>query len=127
MQASAMGTVHLTTPAGGTLILRDVLYVPMAGVNLISVRRLAKEGMRTSFDDDGCYITIKQTGALVVSGGISSRSDLYILTSTPASPTISAFTATLSGPEATAYAIPARVPTLETWHRLQVCGFTWDR
>lgn len=72
--------------------------------------------MKSLFDDDGCYITDEQTGVLVVSSGISARTDLYVLTALPKLPAISAFSATSSGPEATAYTIPARLPTLETWH-----------
>lgn len=51
------------------LIMRDVLYVPSFGSNLLSVKKLAKEGYKLIFEDDDCHIM--KNGELLATAKLS--------------------------------------------------------
>lgn len=55
--ASHKGTLEL-----GKLKLRDVLYVPKLGFNLLSVDKLGQAGFKTHFEDDSCVV-VDPTGS----------------------------------------------------------------
>ena len=56
-EAVLTGEVELSTPRG-TFVLHDVLYVPEATENLISVRAATKRGLAFTFHADRCEITM---------------------------------------------------------------------
>ncbi|TFY62134.1 hypothetical protein EVJ58_g4056 [Rhodofomes roseus] len=81
--ACGVGRVRLHIDRGASLVLDDVLYVPLATVRLVSVSALCNSASRyeVQFDDQGVRIT-KPDGSLVASGTLTSRR-LYSLNDTP--------------------------------------------
>lgn len=55
LYSTKRGTVKIEDKSGSQLVLKDVLYVPDLGVNLLSGRKLCKEGLKGSFDDEKMY------------------------------------------------------------------------
>ena len=49
--ARHIGNAKLQCIDGSSIVLKDVLYVPNIGVNLVSARRLCQAGLKDSFDD----------------------------------------------------------------------------
>ena len=58
------------------MILKDVLYVPRLGINLISARKLCQEGLKGSFDKNHMYF--KQGTKKVVTATMTNG--LYVIT-----------------------------------------------
>lgn len=62
--AAAVGQIVLDTDLGnkreGRVILHDVYYVPDLTSNLLSIVRLARQGIRTTFNQNKCRLTAGQ-------------------------------------------------------------------
>ena len=53
-----MGVCELRVPSGRTMLLKDVLFVPNLGVNLLSSRKICSQpGVKGSFDSQTMYFT----------------------------------------------------------------------
>ena len=53
-----MGVCELRVPSGRTVLLKDVLFVPNLGVNLLSSRKICSQpGVKGSFDSQTMYFT----------------------------------------------------------------------
>ena len=76
LAARHMGNAKLQCIDGSSMVLKDVLYVPKIGVNLVSARRLCQAGLTGSFDDSHMYF--KQDNKKVVTATMTN--DLYIIT-----------------------------------------------
>ena len=72
MVASHIGDLHV-----GSLVLRDTLYCPSLTENLISVSKLADEGLKVEFDSHGWQAT-DHNGIAKIAG--DRQRNLYILT-----------------------------------------------
>lgn len=100
-----IGTVHLATTLGyGDIILENVLFVPDAGVCLISIRVLALSShpLETLFTANGCRL-IDSAGTIIAIGCVSgSQTWLYSLDSPDVAEQVH---------------ITTHAPDLATWHR----------
>lgn len=109
--AVAEGTVTLHCPgAKQPLELRDVLFVPGAGANLLSLPTAASRGARFLFDDRTCTVLCGDTTVAVAN--VRGRGGLYCIRSpaTPAEPA--------AAPAVGLVATAARAEsTPELWHR----------
>lgn len=75
------GTARVDALDGTSMYLDNVLFVPSLGINLLSAKKLCKNGLKGSFDEDNIrisdrnktVITAKQTCGLYVVNHISKR------------------------------------------------------
>jgi hypothetical protein len=74
--AKHKGSARLQCADGSSMILKDVLYVPRLGINLISARKLCQEGLKGSFDKNHMYF--KQGTKKVVTATMTNG--LYVIT-----------------------------------------------
>ncbi|PPR05636.1 hypothetical protein CVT24_002865 [Panaeolus cyanescens] len=103
--ATGIGDIVLHTSQTTNLTLKDALYVPNAGIRLVSMKALATDLQIVShFDDEKCWFTDKRSGAVVGGGPVILTRNLYSITiyDRPVTPSVFA----TSGP-----------PDLGTWHR----------
>ncbi len=56
LDSCGMGTVRLLVDGSQRITLQEVLYVPQAPANLISIRRVTQKGVKTLFEDDVCQL-----------------------------------------------------------------------
>ena len=69
MSARGKGSVRIRTEVNGKdIILRNVLYVPDASANLLSVKAVAANGHSTTFTEDGIVIRENSSGKIVATG-----------------------------------------------------------
>jgi hypothetical protein len=105
--ALGIGDVELmTADYPCTVTLGDVLYVPEASVNLISVRRATANGARFIFEGSTCVITVHD---IIVATARTQADGLYYIHAMEdscSSPTANVLVANKSGKE-----------TAELWHR----------
>jgi transposase InsO family protein len=118
--ATGMGTIEISIPDSSTsLILRNVLYAPDAGIRLISISRLDESGHRLDFVDGRCIISDHASGATIADCP-KNLIRLYVLPgsirSFHHSPPSHSFPLS---PRRLNVPTPALIatPDLETWHR----------
>ena len=97
-RATAVGEVLLHT-SDATFLLKDVLYIPEALENLISVRHAAKRGLEFNFRANSCEISLAGTRLAVAS---STGDSIYYLTGRSESSTAESNSALVSRPKETA-------------------------
>ena len=72
-EVKGIGSGVIKFATGGEKItelkMRDVLYVPSFGSNLLAVKKLAKEGYKLIFEDDDCHIM--KNGELLATAQLS--------------------------------------------------------
>jgi transposase InsO family protein len=83
------GTVTLNTERG-RIHVRDVLYVPSLGVNLLSVSAIVNAGMRVRFTKGGCRISTSRNKLIVQA---VARNNIYSIHAAP-QPSESAYSVT---------------------------------
>ena len=76
LYSTKRGTVRIQDKSGSQLVLKDVLYVPDLGVNLLSGRKLCKEGLRGSFDDKRMHYLDKLGNTILEA---TERRGVYVL------------------------------------------------
>lgn len=104
LYARGIGTMRLVRHIGDSSTygeVKDVLFVPGLGVNLISIGCLAKSGFKVSFS--GLQAIIKQNKTI-------------ILTASRSGETLYRADATLAPPTVVCLAASTTVATLSTWH-----------
>ena len=67
--------IKCVNDSGKTSVIkvRDVLYVPGLGANLLSVQKLVQEGYRFVFEENSCNIINTQSGALAATASLVSN------------------------------------------------------
>ena len=111
-KATAVGDIVLCcTGAAGPLVITNVLHIPEATENLISVRYATQRGMAFNFSADGCKI---QHSGKTIATAPSHGSNIYYLSGTCPLPGDKAFSAAFMTP-----ALMAHTPTesAQLWHR----------
>ena len=99
--AIATGTIILKCGKGRKITLRDALFVPAAALCLISVGKLADDGLLTTFKGSACHITGGSSKPLA--DGIRKGKGLYYLSG--------------NDPKAVEHVfISHALPNLATWH-----------
>ena len=83
------GTVTLNTERG-RIHVRDVLYVPSLGVNLLSVSAILNAGMRVRFTKGGCRISTSRNKLVIQA---TAHNNIYSIQATP-QPSESAYSVT---------------------------------
>lgn len=107
-EALLIGDAYLQPNPGSPLIkLTDVLYIPNAADNLLSVSQATKRGFNFSFNSTDCQIS--KDNQMIATGRANPSSSIYHLASHCLKPSSAAHTMT------TAYA--SRASTPELWHR----------
>jgi hypothetical protein len=76
LYSTKRGIVKIQDSSGSQLVLKDVLYVPDLGVNLLSGRKLCKEGLKGSFDDRKMYYLDKSGNTILEA---TERGGVYVL------------------------------------------------
>lgn len=61
------------------LVIHNVLFVPGLPFSLISVKALARKGLRTTFDEEDCQVVRKSDHHVVAEGVSQTATDLYRL------------------------------------------------
>jgi hypothetical protein len=61
LYSEAKGTVDLKCKDGSSMVLKNVLYIPKLGANLLSARRLCEVGLVGSFNSGKMYFKLKGT------------------------------------------------------------------
>ena len=74
--AVRQGKIIATCRKVRKLTLKDILYVPQATLRLISVRRLADEGILSTFDPNDCTLC---HGSKVMANGKHIGKGLYLI------------------------------------------------
>ena len=100
--AIARGTIVLKCGKGRKITLQDALFVPAAALRLISVGRLADDGLVTSFDGSLCHIRTRS--GKTMADGRRKGQGLYYLSGDDPKVVERAF-------------ISRSLPDLATWHR----------
>ena len=112
-KAVAVGDVMLRTPSSvAPLVLTNVLHIPEATENLLSVRYATNRGLDFTFSSAGC--SIRHNDTLVATAPCHGRSDIYSLQGECLTPAMGAFCATVMQPALLARA-PKESPQL--WHQ----------
>ena len=106
-EATLIGDAYLQPNPGSLIKLTDVLYIPGAADNLLSVSQATKRGFSFSFNDTDCQIS--KDNQMIATGHADTTSSIYHLASRCLEPGSAAHAMT------TAYA--ARVDTPQLWHR----------
>jgi hypothetical protein len=109
----AVGDIMLRTPTSLVpLVLTNVLHIPEATENLLSVRYAAQRGLSFVFNSSGCEI--QRNNSTLATALCDDTSDIYYLQGEYITPAMDAFRATLLHP-----ALVARTPSEspELWHR----------
>ena len=102
--AVGVGDIELHVEGNDCFRLQNVLYIPDATIQLISVRCLTRDSNAiTHFNKDACWITNNSTGNILARGNLIPYKNLYALTLHPTR-TEHAYTIHPSA-------------DLETWHR----------
>ena len=89
LKCTQRGTVTLNTERG-RIHVRNVLYVPSLGVNLLSVSAIVNAGMRVRFTKGGCRISTSHNKLIVQA---VARNNIYCISATP-EPSESAYSVT---------------------------------
>jgi hypothetical protein len=74
--AKHKGSAKLQCADGSSIILKDVLYIPRLGINLVSARKLCQVGLKGLFDKNHMYF--KQGPKTVVTATMTNG--LYVIT-----------------------------------------------
>lgn len=107
-EATLIGDAYLQPSPNSPLIkLTDVLYIPNAADNLLSVSQATKRGFNFSFTKTKCQIS--KDNQMIATGHADPSSSIYHLASHSLKPNFAAHAMT------TAYA--SRAPTPHLWHR----------
>ena len=106
-EATLIGDAYLQPNPGSLIKLTDVLYIPGAADNLLSVSQATKRGFSFSFNDTDCQIS--KDNQMIATGHADTTCSIYHLASRCLEPGSAAHAMT------TAYA--ARVDTPQLWHR----------
>ena len=106
-EATLIGDAYLQPSPGSLIKLTDVLYIPGAADNLLSVSQATKRGFSFSFNDTDCQIS--KDNQMIATGHADTTSSIYHLASRCLEPGSAAHAMT------TAYA--ARADTPQLWHR----------
>ena len=106
-EATLIGDAYLQPNPGSLIKLTDVLYIPGAADNLLSVSQATKRGFSFSFNDTDCQIS--KDNQMIATGHADTTSSIYHLASRCLEPGSAAHAMT------TAYA--ARADTPQLWHR----------
>ena len=77
MYANQMGTVDMMCKDGSSLLLKDVLYVPGLGINLLSARRVCQAGLYGVFTNTKMYFMNKEKEKII---SAKMSDGLYIVT-----------------------------------------------
>jgi transposase InsO family protein len=77
---STIGNVCLTTGPNQVITLRDVMYIPSAPVNLLSIPRAIDRGARFDFSTSGCTIRVNER---VVANANRHPNGLYYVSGEP--------------------------------------------
>jgi Reverse transcriptase (RNA-dependent DNA polymerase)/gag-polypeptide of LTR copia-type len=78
LYANQMGTVELRTPKGrGSVLLANVLFVPHLGANLLSTRKICRNGLEGTFDNKRMYF--KKDNKIVIKA--KQQDGLYVVSS----------------------------------------------
>lgn len=78
--ATGIGSIRLNVKDGTYITINNALYVPKSTVRLLSVSKLAKySGISTIFDDAGATLIKKATNAVIATGVLIPKKDLYAL------------------------------------------------
>ena len=115
IQAVGMGTIEACVASGLRLSLTNVLFVPNAMIQLLSVASLNhSSNYITHFDSTSCWVT-NCSGATIIRGTLSSKRHLYCVSLPSAS--------VAHMPQRPSALYASRVPNIETWHhRLRHCN-----
>ncbi|KAI0995304.1 hypothetical protein K3495_g12878, partial [Podosphaera aphanis] len=92
MYADYKGTVDLVCENGSSTRLKDVLFVPNLGVNLLSARKVCQNGLLGSFDTNQMFFTLN--GKKVIE--CTMKNGLYIVTNIASAYKETAFPASVS-------------------------------
>ena len=106
-EATLIGDAYLQPNPGSLIKLTDVLYIPGAADNLLSVSQATKRGFSFSFNDTDCQIS--KDNQMIATGHADTTCSIYHLASRCLEPGSAAHAMT------TAYA--ARADTPQLWHR----------
>ena len=106
-EATLIGDAYLQPNPGSLIKLTDVLYIPGAADNLLSVSQATKRGFSFSFKDTDCQIS--KDNQMIATGHADTTCSIYHLASRCLEPGSAAHAMT------TAYA--ARADTPQLWHR----------
>jgi hypothetical protein len=116
-KAKAVGDIMLHTSASSApLVLTNVLHIPEASENLLSVRYSTQRGLTFTFTSSDCKI---KHGDTILACAPSQNSDIYYLSGECITPSMDAFCATLLKPALTAtqaYAATHK-ETPQLWHK----------
>ena len=109
-KAAAVGDVMLrTTSAAAPLVLTNVLHIPEASENLLSVRYATQRGLDFTFTSSDCKI---RQGDTILASAPSHKSDIYYLSG-------ECLTPAMDDPALTGQAHAATTPkeTPQLWHK----------
>ena len=101
--AIRISVIRLRIAHGAWILLQDVLFIPTASIQLISVGAIARDSKVIShFDEDTCWLTSKSSGAIIARRNLLPKTRLYSLS--------------LHSPQTNhTYTVHCE-PNLETWH-----------
>ena len=106
-EATLIGDAYLQPNSDNLIKLTDVLFIPDAADNLLSVSQATKRGITFAFDANICHISM--ANQIIATAQADTSSNIYHLASRCLEPGSAAYAMT------TAYA--ARAETPELWHR----------
>lgn len=106
-ETTIIGDAYLQPNPGNLIKLTDVLYMPAAADNLLSVSQASQKGIHFIFNRTGCEISLDNQ--MIATGYTDTASNTYLLASRCLEPGSAAHAIT------TAYSARADTPNL--WHR----------